>query len=153
MSLVHRLLQHVRLRPNEIGTMCWEWMGETDKDGYGRLTFKTRGRHFRKSAHHIAFFCFHSYWPRSGVLRHVCDNKRCASPFHLIHGTHDENMDDCLMSADTKLELASELGAGVDLDMAEDFDLFEDGQETDDDEVIEEDGYSYLDGTAMGASA
>ena len=56
---------------------CWPWTGAT-ADGYGRL--RVNGTNTR--AHHFA------------LVRHICHNRLCCNPYHLLTGTHRDNMRD-----------------------------------------------------------
>lgn len=69
---------------------CWPWKGPPKNTGYGQLRFKGKVR----SAHQVAFFLTHGYWPP--YLRHSCDFGLCCNDAHLIVGTHAENMRDAV---------------------------------------------------------
>lgn len=70
---------------------CWEWQGDADKDGYGRI--RIDGKRFR--AHRLAFFFEHKRHPSDDLqVLHSCDNPCCINPKHLREGTPQDNADD-----------------------------------------------------------
>lgn len=76
---------------------CWEWLGATMPNGYGRV--KLGGRAWL--AHRAAYFMAHGSIPTprkkghaATVIRHTCDNRRCCNPAHLIPGTAKDNATD-----------------------------------------------------------
>jgi len=64
-------------------TLCWEWQGEINRNGYGRLwvngerimshvhMYKLSGKEF-KVGRKIKY-----------VIDHLCENRRCCNPDHL----------------------------------------------------------------------
>lgn len=68
---------------------CWEWSGNTDPCGYGRI--KSLGKLF--SVHRIAYELWVGSVNDKFVL-HSCDNPSCFNPNHLFLGTHTDNMRD-----------------------------------------------------------
>lgn len=68
---------------------CWPWTGYTKK-GYGSL------RIFGKSrlAHIVSFEYFHGPLDEGFIVRHKCDFPACCNPFHLVSGTHADNVAD-----------------------------------------------------------
>lgn len=74
---------------------CWLWTGAVDSRGYGHLAW--HGKNAR--AHRVAFELQHGQIPKGvgyhgTVVMHVCDNKLCCNPAHLVLGTHADNMAD-----------------------------------------------------------
>lgn len=70
-------------------TGCWNWNGERNSNGYGKIS-NTSG--FRL-AHRLA----HNIWvgpPGRLLVCHHCDNPPCCNPDHLFRGTHLDNIRD-----------------------------------------------------------
>lgn len=71
-------------------TKCCLWSGYKEDDGYGILFFDC----IRDRAHRVAYKLFHGAIPDKIKIRHSCDNPPCCNPYHLIAGTHKQNMED-----------------------------------------------------------
>jgi hypothetical protein len=72
---------------------CRLWLGEIDKDGYGRLNIA--GRSLR--VHRLSWELFYGPIPDGLHVCHNCpggDNRHCVRVTHLFLGTHQDNMDD-----------------------------------------------------------
>lgn len=70
---------------------CWPWTGFRDKDGYGSF----RAAKGNQRAHRISYAMHNPDQPIDGlVVRHTCHNPPCVNPAHLLHGTHQDNVDD-----------------------------------------------------------
>jgi len=70
---------------------CWLWRGARDGGGYGICSDGPR----RKSkAHRVAWELYRGPIPAGVFVRHVCDNRLCVNPDHLILGDHWDNMRD-----------------------------------------------------------
>lgn len=60
-------------------TLCWEWVGELNRNGYG--WFKRRGK--RVMVHKETYEQIHGPVPEGLVVDHGCRNRRCCNPRHL----------------------------------------------------------------------
>jgi hypothetical protein len=83
MEPFHRLVQ---IMPSG----CWEWTGLRDKNGYGKLTIKSR-RPAPFMAHRLAYEHVHGAIPAGMFVCHTCDNPPCCNPDHLWIGSNRDN--------------------------------------------------------------
>ncbi len=74
----------------ERGTGCWEWRGNRDTNGYGRLNIGD----VPQLAHRIAWELFRGPITSEEHICHRCDNPPCVRPEHLFKGDHTSNMAD-----------------------------------------------------------
>lgn len=77
----------------EKGQGCWLWIGQKDKDGYGRM--KVNGKDFR--ATRFVWTFLNGPIPSGLLVCHRCDNPQCVNPEHLYTGTISDNAKDMLM--------------------------------------------------------
>lgn len=85
---------HEKVFP-EPNSGCWLWLGAPDKDGYGELTISPGlGVKYKLKSHHIAYILYKGKKPVNKQILHNCDNRSCASPYHIYAGTHQQNMRD-----------------------------------------------------------
>lgn len=73
-----------------IGPGCLEWPGRRDKDGYGIIQVKHRGRTISVLAHRMSLMEGKGYIG-SMLACHTCDNPSCIRPNHLYAGTARRN--------------------------------------------------------------
>lgn len=72
---------------------CWEWRGDRNDFGYGRLSAPRLGLD-KARVHRIMWEMHHGPIADGLSVRHRCDNPPCVNPDHLELGTHGENMQD-----------------------------------------------------------
>lgn len=81
---------------------CWAWQASLSPNGYGLFWFGGKYR----SAHRVSYELYRGEIPEGHFVLHdpvLCNNGRCVAPHHLRVGTHQENVDDKIISG-TKLQ-------------------------------------------------
>lgn len=66
---------------------CWNWAGNLDANGYGRVSFHKRPR----MAYRVTYEMYVGQIPAGLCLDHLCRNRRCVNPDHLEPVTIGEN--------------------------------------------------------------
>lgn len=97
-SIERRLLSKCTFEPN---TGCWLWLGSLNNKGYGEIML----RHTRRTAyaHRVSYFLYRGTAIVGKESRHTCDVSCCINPFHVIPGTHLENMHDMVVRCRSRL--------------------------------------------------
>jgi len=67
---------------------CWEWVGHSDRDGYGR--WHVGGKYYL--AHRFSYEQNVGPIPDGLTIDHLCRNRRCVKPSHLEPVTQRENV-------------------------------------------------------------
>jgi hypothetical protein len=73
---------------------CFVWGGRLHYRGYGqfRVRRKDLGVNAVLFAHRVGFMIAHGRWPHCDLLvRHLCGERSCCNPLHLLEGTREEN--------------------------------------------------------------
>ena len=83
-SRVDLFLEKVAKRENG----CWEWLGPTVKQGYGRCGFKSMSR----LAHRASYTLFVGPVDPDKDVNHMCSNLLCVNPDHLALLTRQEHI-------------------------------------------------------------
>ena len=77
------------------GGDCWLWTGTLSSGGYGRVTRTINGRRYSVPVHQLTWLeANDGGWPPGAVARHLCRNRACCRPDHIIPGTPLENVQD-----------------------------------------------------------
>jgi predicted DNA-binding protein YlxM (UPF0122 family) len=85
-NIIARINKNIILNQNG----CLEWT-KSPNIKYGMISYRGVGIFI-----HIFTWCiFNNRTKNKGeVIRHICDNKRCCNPYHLLIGSHSDNMKD-----------------------------------------------------------
>ena len=74
---------------------CWIWTGTLSSGEYGRVTRTIKGRRYSVPVHQLTWLeANDGVWPHGAVARHLCRNRACCLPDHIIPGTPLENVQD-----------------------------------------------------------
>lgn len=85
-----------RIWPDYV-TGCWNWTGNMDKDGYGRVAAEILENGVRRRGNERAhrFFYRMRYGPQVNQwVLHKCDNRLCCNPDHMFVGDSVDNTRD-----------------------------------------------------------
>lgn len=66
---------------------CWEWHGDLQTDGYGRIWLNGKTRY----VHRVLYEEFRGPIPDGVQIDHLCRNRCCANPRHMELVTSGEN--------------------------------------------------------------
>ena len=72
---------------------CWIWIGNCNKQGYGKLTSKKK----TWMSHRFSWMIYNGQIPPGLCILHKCDNPPCCNPDHLFIGTHKDNSKDMVI--------------------------------------------------------
>lgn len=83
------------LRP-DLELPCRIWQGTLNANGYGHFSERENGKVKKRLAHRASLEDHLGRKLGRWLTRHVCDNRPCIEPSHLIGGTQRQNMRDAL---------------------------------------------------------
>lgn len=69
---------------------CWEWIADTDSQGYGYAYLFQR----TYLAHRVAYWVYYKQQPGELFVCHTCDYPSCCNTHHLFLGTQQDNLSD-----------------------------------------------------------
>ena len=83
----------------DASTGCWNWCGQKNSKGYGRLTAPLEWRSSGSVgaallAHRFSYFMTYGSFNEDKFVCHKCDNPLCINPEHLFLGTQKDNLQD-----------------------------------------------------------
>ena len=81
---------------------CWEWLGGTDRRGYGRFYINRNGVGRTDGAHRVSWEFANGKIPDGLFVCHRCDNPSCVRPDHLFLGTYQDNITDMVKKGRNK---------------------------------------------------
>ena len=70
---------------------CWEWIGATNRAGYGQFEVGTFAAHKVRGAHRVAYEALNGVIPEGLQCDHLCRNRACVNPAHIEPVTNREN--------------------------------------------------------------
>lgn len=97
------LLQRFRAGYLEAGpNECWPWLKATVTDGYGTIALAAGVPY---ATHRLAYEIKNGPIPAGKCIRHICNNRPCCNPAHLVLGDSLDNIVDRVLTSNGKLTL------------------------------------------------
>ena len=99
-SLEERLLRKIEKQANG----CWLWRGNVEK-GYGAIVISDH----RYAVHRVAYELWIEPIPKGLQIQHLCNERRCCNPAHLVAGTASENARHLKFEQDQRKDVRSSI--------------------------------------------
>jgi HNH endonuclease len=77
---------------------CWEWQGTLNSNGYGVFVIDRK----YWGAHRFSFMLSNGRLKRGLCVGHLCHNRKCVNPAHLVQITAAENSQQMVMANRTR---------------------------------------------------
>lgn len=74
------------------GEGCWNWTGSAMKEGYGVIQVGTHDHPRTETVHRVMWEATNGSIPPGRDISHLCHNRLCCNPAHLMLATRAENM-------------------------------------------------------------
>lgn len=84
---MHKLPPKMQQRFTVTDSGCWEWQGEMNRNGYGRVWINGK----RLMSHRVTYELLVGPIADGLVVDHLCKNRACCNPEHLEPVTIREN--------------------------------------------------------------
>ncbi|CAB3858555.1 hypothetical protein LMG26854_03346 [Achromobacter aegrifaciens] len=103
-NLAERILANTMISDelSHNGTPCWLWIGARNASGYGKMNMRfkkgpRKGKVKSALAHRVALVEMGGRRLNSkSVVMHLCNNRLCCNPAHLLGGTQRKNVQQCV---------------------------------------------------------
>lgn len=104
-----------------LGGECWPWQGSGSGSGYGGFSYGPRATCRTLLAHRIAYSDMVGPIPDGMTISHLCHNRRCVRPSHLVAEPIQKNLErsiagekhrDARLSEDQVISMRWEYRAG-----------------------------------------
>lgn len=70
---------------------CWIWKGAITSSGYGAFAVQSKTI---QQAHRVSYTLYVGLIGPGKLVRHLCHNRACVNPDHLLPGSDQDNADD-----------------------------------------------------------
>lgn len=71
---------------------CWEWMGQKNNGGYGRVGISINKKQKDLTCHRVSYALANGNVPEGLMVMHKCNARFCVNPSHLEVGTCADNL-------------------------------------------------------------